>query len=122
MPKKKDLILIGVLLVLSLAGLVIVHFVQRQSGATVTITVEGQTYGTYPLEQSQTIEVADDKGYNKIIIEDGYVYMAEADCPDQYCVKHSAIRNNHETIICLPHELVVEISGGETTEVDIVSN
>lgn len=121
MPKKKDLILIGVLLVIALAGLVIVHFMQNQSGALVTITIGGDTYGTYSLNQPQTIEVADADGYNKIIIEDGFVHMEEADCPDQYCVKHTPIHYNRETIICLPHELVVEISGGETADIDIIS-
>lgn len=121
MLKKKDMILIGALLCVAVAGLLIVQLMQRQSGALVTVTVAGNTYGTYSLDSSQVIEVEDEMGYNLIVIEDGYVRMEEADCPDQYCVKHAKIHYSHETIICLPHELVVEISGGENMDVDIVT-
>ena len=97
MPKKKDFILIGVLLVIALIGLGVTQFLQHQTGASVT------------------------KGYNKVVIENGSVHMADADCPDQYCVQHAAIHAGHETIICLPHELVVEITGGEVSDVDVVT-
>ena len=112
MPKKKDFILIGVLLVIALIGLGVTQFLQHQTG---------EIYGTYPLDQSRTIEINDAKGYNKVVIENGSVHMADADCPDQYCVQHAAIHAGHETIICLPHELVVEITGGEVSDVDVVT-
>jgi hypothetical protein len=121
MIKKKDLILIGILLCVAVVGLVIVRKLQSQDGATVTVTVGGETYGTYPLDKDTTVEMDSEAGYNRMIIEDGYVRMEEADCPDQYCVKHAKIHYNHETIVCLPHELVVEISGGENSEIDVVT-
>ena len=121
MPKKRDFILIGVLLVIALAGLAVTRLLQHQSGASVTITVGGEVYGTYPLNHSSEIEISDDKGYNKVVIENGSVHMEDADCPDQYCVQHAAIRSSHETIICLPHELVVEITGGDVSDVDIIT-
>ena len=121
MPKKKDFILIGVLLVIALIGLGVTQFLQHQTGASVTITIGGEIYGTYPLDQSRTIEINDAKGYNKVVIENGSVHMADANCPDQYCVQHTAIPAGHETIICLPHELVVEITGGEVSDVDVVT-
>ena len=90
MPKKRDFILIGVLLIIALAGLAVTRLLQHQSGASVTITVGGEVYGTYPLNQSREIEISDDKGYNKVVIENGSVHMEDADCPDQYCVQHAA--------------------------------
>lgn len=45
--------------------------------------------------------------------------MIEADCPDHYCVDHAAIDKVNETIVCLPHRVVLEITGGgEEKEVD----
>lgn len=41
MPKKKDFILIGVLLVIALIGLGVTQFLQHQTGASVTITIGG---------------------------------------------------------------------------------
>ena len=77
MPKKKDFILIGVLLVIALIGLGVTQFLQHQTGASVTITIGGEIYGTYPLDQSRTIEIDDAKGYNKVVIENGSVHMAD---------------------------------------------
>jgi hypothetical protein len=47
--------------------------------------------------------------YNVMIVEDNSVNIIDADCPDKVCVNHSSIESIGETIICLPHKLVVEI-------------
>jgi len=44
--------------------------------------------------------------------------MLEADCRDGICVDHTPISLNGETIICLPHRLVIEIDGGESPAID----
>jgi hypothetical protein len=52
-------------------------------------------------------------GGNVVHIERGEVYMAEADCPDQICVKHAHLRagERHDgdtPIVCLPNNVVVK--------------
>ena len=70
----------------------------------------------------QVIEVVNEFGVNKITIKDGQVFMKEADCPDQYCVKHRTISKTNETIVCLPHKLVVEVlAQGDTGDIDSVA-
>lgn len=120
MPKKKDFILIGVLLVIALIGRGVTQFLQHQTGASVTITIGGEIYGTYPLVSPVPLRSMTLKATTKWSLR-GSVHMADADCPDQYCVQHAAIHAGHETIICLPHELVVEITGGEVSDVDVVT-
>jgi hypothetical protein len=44
-----------------------------------------------------------------ILVEENSVNVIDADCPDKVCVNHSDIGNVGETIICLPHKMVVEI-------------
>ena len=39
------------------------------------------------------------------------IRMESADCKDQICVHHKPISGIHESIICLPHKLVIEIVG-----------
>ncbi len=48
-------------------------------------------------------------GSNTIKIEGGGVTVTDADCPDGYCVSHVKISNEGETIVCLPHRLVIKI-------------
>lgn len=49
--------------------------------------------------------------YNLVYISPEEVWMEAADCRDQICVHHRPIAGNRESIICLPHRLVVEIAG-----------
>ena len=82
----------------------------------------GKIYQQIELEQNNTIKIEQENGdYNEVVIQDGYVWMTDADCPDKLCVKHNKIHYNHETIVCLPHKVVVEIIGGEENTVDIIA-
>lgn len=54
--------------------------------------------------------------YNLISVTDGKVTVEAADCSDQICVHHKPISSKGESIICLPHRLVVEIDSGEDSD------
>lgn len=109
MFKNKDVILI--IAVLLLAGLIAVFLCiySGETGETVRIMIDGNEYGSYPLGEDSVIEIGNTFGYNRIVIENEEVFMQEADCPDQYCVEHKAISKTNETIVCLPHKLVMEL-------------
>lgn len=59
-------------------------------------------------------ELPTGQSYNLLSVTGGTVRMEAADCKDQVCVKHKPIMDNRENIICLPHRLLVEISGDVT--------
>ena len=63
-------------------------------------------------------KLAEGTSYNLVSVTDGMVVVEDADCKDQICVRHKAISSRGESIICLPHRLVVEIVGGENTAVN----
>ena len=106
---KRDVVLIIVLL--GLAGLSYLFFVRNNGGAgnRVIITVDGEHYGTYPLDEDREIEVQSDSGYNIVVVQNGQVSIEDADCPDRYCVRQGKISGRNESLICLPHKLVVEL-------------
>jgi len=49
--------------------------------------------------------------------------MKKADCKDQICADHKAIEKSGETIVCLPHKVVIEIQSedGKEQELDGVT-
>lgn len=57
--------------------------------------------------------IPDEGDFNLFSVADGVVRMEAADCRDQICVRHRAVSAVGESIICLPHKLVVEITTGE---------
>ena len=105
---KRDLIFIFILLAVSIVIVLIMHF-NKRTGYNVKISADGQTVKTLSLDKDDEYVFESDKGYNIVVIKDGAVYVKEADCPDKICVNHKKISNVGETIICLPHKLVVEI-------------
>ena len=85
----------------------------------VTVHQDGQEIGTYPLEKEQTISIPyGEDGYNLLFISNGEASISDADCPDGLCVRQRAISHNGESIICLPHKLVIQISAGKEKELD----
>lgn len=60
--------------------------------------------------------------YNLLCIAGGKVWMEEADCRDQICVHHKPVSGSRESIICLPHKLVIEMTGAspDDTQEDAV--
>ena len=109
MIKKKDIMLACGVIAVALILLVILKFANQESGTQIEIRVNGQTYGIYDLSRNQEIAVDTEYGHNLVVIADGQAYMSEADCPDGYCKNQGKISHENETIVCLPHKLVVEI-------------
>ena len=107
--KRNDCILAAAIFLF--AGLLSVMFFLsgNEQGNYVTVTVDKKVYGTYPLDETQDIEILTEFGHNNLHVENGTVCMTEADCPDGYCKRQGAISTEKEAIVCLPHKLVVEI-------------
>lgn len=116
--KKNDVILGGGILIAALLLFLVMHLTRGEEGNQIQITVDGVVYGTYSLEKNQVIEVKEDDFYNRIRIQDGVAYMEEANCPDGYCEEQGKINGCTQTIVCLPHKLVVEVLDANGLEDD----
>ena len=105
---KRDLILILVFCLVALIALFTVRS-GRRAGTLAQIRIDGKLYGNYSLAEEQTVKIRGEDFVSILIIREGKADMIEADCPDQICVDHRPVRYRGETIVCLPHKLVVEI-------------
>lgn len=77
---------------------------------TATITIDGEIVKTIELTQAyEQFRIETRHGVNLLEVKDGAIRMLEADCPDKLCVWSGAISKVNETIVCLPHRLIVEI-------------
>ncbi|MCD8355777.1 MAG: NusG domain II-containing protein [Clostridia bacterium] len=120
--KKQDIFLLaGLLAVFLILGAVLL--LTRKSGATVVVRVAGEETATFALEENTvyTIEGVSG-GTNKLVIEDGAVWLEDASCPDQLCVHQGKIQYVGESIICLPNKVSVTIEGEpEENGVDVIA-
>ena len=118
MIKKRDIVLILTLLAAVLFLFAVQALIRRPAdknsadGMRVRITQNGQVIGEYPLAEERSVSVSGDSGTNLIVIDGESVRMEEADCPDRYCIRQGRISRRPDTIVCLPHRLIVELVQG----------
>ena len=116
--KRNDIILAAAILIIAVAGLLFVN-ATKENGSSVVVKIDGVEKYKYSLEENITQEIitGDNGEYtNTLVIKDG-----NANCPDGICVEHREISYVGETIVCLPHKVVVEVQKEETNQyLDIV--
>lgn len=124
--KKADLILLAALIVCGIiASVALAH--TGEDGGEVRLSKSGREIGRYSLDEDINIlvnktavemtwpagqEIAFEEApedYNIVTIRGGKVSVESADCRSQVCVDHRPVSRSGESIICLPHKLVVEI-------------
>lgn len=110
---KNDILLIAALLVLAGAVFGLLRLTRARGGEAV-VTVDGQTVAVLPLAADAALTVGEDRGFrNTVEVAGGRVRVTDADCPDRLCVRQGWISYDGESIVCLPHKLVVAVRGGE---------
>jgi len=114
---KKDLILIGVIILVILISFLAVTLT-KQDGAYVVVKVDGVQVAQYSL--SEDGEYALNGGTNILRIEGGKAYLIFADCPDHLCINQGKIDQTGETITCLPNRLTVTVYGADDGNVELV--
>ena len=120
---KNDVKFMAILVALVLVVLGVFYFVKQSDlGTQVIISIDGEEYGRYSLEENQEIPIViDGVTTNFLVIKDGVADMTEANCPDKLCVHQREISKSNEMIVCLPNKVVVEISGSEESGFDTIA-
>lgn len=135
MMKKGDIIIIGLLFILSFLPLALINSEKRniEDNAEpidyVVVSVDGDELHRMELKEDAQIEsylYESEEGHMNRIERNGTVaYMAEANCADSLCIQQGEISKDGEVIVCLPHRVLVEVvsEGGPTedSEVDVIS-
>lgn len=117
--KRRDVSLIVSVLAAALILFGLRALLFSEDGAYIQVQVDGEETARYPLAEDAVVEITGEGSFrNVLIIADGMADMTEADCPDKLCVKQAAISKNGQSIICLPHRVVVSVVGGEQPETD----
>lgn len=116
--KKRDFILIAVLLAVSALGLLFV-LLFRADGARVVVKVDGAEVCEYSLYENGSFTL--NGGTNILVIEDGCAYLSDASCPDHLCVKQGRISKTGQTITCLPNKLTVTVYGAKEKAPELIS-
>lgn len=96
--------------VIQLDGKTVAEFLLAGEGELLFLD---ETYGVLDEEGNVTIYAKGqghmEAGFNRFQLKEGGIACIEADCPDGICVKTGAVSHETETIVCLPHRLVLTV-------------
>lgn len=113
---KADILLAAALILLCAAACWYV-WSEGSRGAFAEVSVNGELYGSYPLDRDDEISIDSGYGHNTLTIRDGKALMTEASCPDGYCLsqhrREGGIDSSNQTIICLPNRVSVTVKTGD---------
>ena len=123
--KKKDIIMIAAMLLAALALYLISQISLGAEASTIVVTLDGKEVLRRPLAVESTYDIAQEDGsLNVIAVENGAVYMKEANCRDGLCIRQGKMKNGAKTIVCLPHKVVVQLTGdapvSDNSDLDII--
>ncbi len=102
--KKGDIIVFSVSILLALLMLLIFIFPSKSAGKVI-IKQNNQTVYSDSLSKDNLVDL----GTNKAVIKDKKVYMQNANCKNQVCVKSGTISKKGEIIVCAPNRIIIEI-------------
>lgn len=81
------------------------------AGHVAQLRVNNKIIKNFKLNSNQIYTYFDktDGDRNKIEVRDGQIAIVDANCDDQICVRKGFISKTGQTIVCLPHRLVIEV-------------
>lgn len=102
-----DVFIIFLTIILSAA--VFVTYLFSDEGKKVVVSIDDQVVAEMALDTSLTKKIETENGFNLVVISNGECYVEKADCRDGICVNRGKIHKTGESIVCLPHKMIVEI-------------
>lgn len=123
MKRGDKLVLVLLVAIFLVSGLYITWLNNTQSGRlTAIVTLDGVVIREIDLskvsEPYQFRVNAADGGYNIIAVENGRIRVIEADCLEQVDVRQGWISQPHQSLVCLPHRLVIRLKAKGRSDVD----
>lgn len=100
-----------IILTLGIVILIIISFIclrPTNKGNYAIVTISGEQTAKYDLNENIQTDIIS-TGLNRLVIENGEAYISHADCKTNICVKTGKISKVGESIVCLPHNLIIEI-------------
>lgn len=104
-----------ILLMLVATLLMVIWFIYEESSdcKIATIALNGEIVEVISLDvnaEPYTIEVQGETYSNVIKVENGEIWVEEANCPDQICVEQGCLSSSLQPIVCLPNKMTIFLS------------
>ncbi len=120
--KPGDWVVIGAALALSAVVAVLVWTDGERAAGVARVYVDSWLVAELPLDTDGEYVLGEGDWQNTVEISGGRARMSSADCADGYCVRQGWIQYDGETIICLPHRVVIELEAARESGLDAIAS
>ena len=108
--RKTDIIIITIIILVAIISYFFISAFFKDEGTKVQVFQNNKLVKEFPINKDKTYEIKDKDKINIVTVRSGKVFMKDANCPDKLCVKQGSISSNGESIICLPHKVIVKVT------------
>lgn len=81
----------------------------KNQGTVAIVSVNDKVKYELPLSVNTHKTITTEHGYNKILVKNGKISVLSADCRDGICISRGEINKKGQSIVCLPHKMIIEI-------------
>jgi len=111
---KTDIKIIIFVILMWITSIFIAFFALDNGNEKAVIYVNGRQYASYVFKDIEEKEILtiNNLGENVIEITKNGVKVLESDCKDKTEIRDDYINKSYQSLVCLPHRLVIKIEGG----------
>ncbi|KUG02814.1 membrane associated protein [hydrocarbon metagenome] len=109
--KKNDILLIGIIIVISLAALLFINILGKGDRITAVVSQNNTVIERIDLstvKEPRTITVSGDY-HNIIKVEKDRIRFEKSDCPEQICVHTGWLTKYGDIAVCMPNKTIIDI-------------
>ena len=120
--KKGDIAVLAVILLAALIGLAVLAWQDGGAGLSAEVYQDGALIKTIALSSGERqILLENSGGSNLLLLSPQGIMMLKASCPNQDCVRCGLVNRPGGIIACLPHRLLVRLSGAKEGAFDAIT-
>ncbi len=123
--KKRNLLRFGdlaaILLVAALAAALLWVFLTSDRGSAAQIVIDNETVATLSLSEDAVYPVTANGHRLTVRVENGEVFVTDADCPDKVCEHTGKIKAEGASVVCAAARVIVRVVGGGNSDADFVA-
>ena len=90
-------------------------------GKVLEIRSGAKIVGRYSLNNHRRVKVGGRLGTTSVLIENGRARIESSPCPHKICCGMGAIGSEGGSLVCVPNEVIVTITGEQAEDLDAVS-
>lgn len=123
--KKKDLIIISLIIIFGAAFWLIYHGIFSREVSKAEIYYGSELVKTVELKTESDIRFTVPQNEDVVfrLYKDGSIAFEKSDCPDKICIRSGKLHIMGQTAACLPNKLILKIvpaNSGGTNDLDII--